>query len=870
MTDPTSTPRPYQLASGQQPLPSQLPQGGAPQVTAVEVLGYARLAGRHDEIHDANGEVAPHWRYLLDALAALGPQALAERERKARRILRDDGATYNVSSEPLASRTWGLDLVPQLLESEEWGRIEAGLIERAELLDLVLKDIYGPRDLVRHGILPPELVFSHPGFLRECQGLRLPGEHQLVLYAADLVRDASGAMVVIGDRAQAPSGAGYALENRTVMSRVLPSLFRDSHVHRLSGFFHQLRQKLMALGGGEGIPQVVVLTPGSYSETYFEHAFLANYLGYPLVQGSDLTVRGGRVWMKSLEGLRPVDVILRRVDDFFCDPVELRGDSQLGVPGLLEVVRAGRVAIANPLGAGFVENPALFKYLPAIGRFFFGRDPRIPNLETFWCADPEDRELVLAELPRLVLKPTFRRFGQHSVFGSDLNAEELAQWRRRIQDAPLGYVAQHHVAASHTPVLEAGDLRPRPMVLRSFAVANPTSYTFLPGGLTRVGSTAEAWVITNLAGSHSKDTWVLASEPEKQLTLIREPAAAGVVQEPGVLPSRVVENLFWMGRYAERGEVALRLLRTLFLQLNGVEPLSPGARRILLRALTEVTHTLPGFSAETAPFGQPEAELRAVALDPARPGTVAASLNAMLQAGEEVKELLSADTQRVLNDLRDQLAALDAQFGAEQLVAPEEALDPLVTTLLALSGLRHESMFRGMNWRFWELGRGIEKVLQLMGLLRATLVPMPAERDVPVVVESVLLTCETLITYRRRYRTEPDVRHGIELMVLDGSNPRGLLYQLERLNRHVAVLPAVEPGNGLSRAGRVMLEALTRLQLSRIEQLAAPMDSGEIGLGALLDQLETLLSSLAEVLAECYFDHRVEQHQLMAGNWGYG
>ena len=872
MTESTPTPWPHQ------PLPSQLAQGGAPQVA----LDYARQAGIHDEIGAAGGEVAPHWRYLLDALAALGPQALAERAHKARRILRDDGATYNVSSEPLASRTWELDLVPQLIESEEWGRIEAGLIERAELLDLVLKDVYGPRELVRHGILPPELVFSHPGFLRECQGLRLPGEHQLVLYAADLVRDAGGAMVVIGDRAQAPSGAGYALENRTVMSRVLPSLFRDSHVHRLSGFFHQLRQKLMALGSGEGVPQVVVLTPGSYSETYFEHAFLANYLGYPLVQGSDLTVRGGRVWMKSLEGLRPIDVILRRVDDFFCDPVELRGDSQLGVPGLLEVVRAGRVAIANPLGAGFIENPALFKYLPAIGRFFFGREPRVPSVETFWCADPRDRELVLAELPRLVLKPTFRRFGQHSVFGSELSAEDLAQWRRRIQDAPLDYVAQRHVAASHTPVLDAGRLQPRPMVLRSFAVANPASYTFMPGGLTRVGRTADARVVTSLTGSNSKDTWVLASEPEKQLTLRREPAASGAAQERGVLPSRVVENLFWMGRYAERGEVALRLLRTLFLQLNGVEPLSAGARRLLLRAVTLVTHTNPGFCAAAAPFARPEPELRAVVLDAARPGTVAASLNAMLQAGEEVKELLSADTQRVLNDLRDQLAALDAQLGADQLVAPEEALDPLVTTLLALSGLRHESMFRGMNWRFWELGRGIEKALQLIGLLRATLVQLPAESDVPVVVESVLLTCETLITYRRRYRTEPDIRHGIELLVLDESNPRGLIYQVERLARHIGVLPAVEAGGGLSRAGRLILEASTALRLSRIEQLATvsataadtvsatAADTDEIGLGALLDVVETRLSALAEVLAECYFDHRAEQHQLIAGAWGYG
>lgn len=855
-----------------QPLPSQLQQGGRTAAALGQVPGYRPpAAGAHDEVYETEGSVRPHWRYLLDGLAALGPEALAERARTARRILRDDGATYNVSSEPLASRIWDLDLVPQLIESEEWSRIEAGLIERAELLDLVLKDIYGGRELIRHGLLPPELVLSHPGFLRQCQGVRVPGEHHLVLYAADMVRDADGAMCVIGDRAQAPSGAGYALENRTVMSRVLPSLFRDSHVHRLSGFFHQLRQKLMALAPGDAIPQVAVLTPGSYSETYFEHAFLANYLGYPLVQGGDLTVRGGRVWMKSLEGLRRIDIILRRVDDFFCDPVELRGDSQLGVPGLLEVVRAGRVVIANPLGAGFVENPALFKYLPAIGKFFFGREPRIRTVETLWCGDASDRERVLAELPHLVLKPTFRRYGQHSLFGSDLNAAQLALWRRRIQEAPLDYVAQRYQPASRTPALEDGALTPRPMVLRSFAVANASSYTVMPGGLTRIGRASDTRVVTNLTGSNSKDTWVLASEPEKQLSLRREAAAPSALQERGVLPSRVVENLFWMGRYAERGEAALRLLRTLFLQLNGVEPLSERARRILLGAVTRVTHTQPGFAADDAPFATPESELKAIVLDAAYPGSVVGSLRAMLQAGEEVKELLSADTQRVLNDLRDQLAALDAQLGAEQLVAPEEALDPLVTSLLALSGLRHESMFRGMNWRFWELGRGIEKALQLAALLRAALVPDLAENDIPVVVESVLLTCETLITYRRRYRAEPDIHHGLEMLVLDETNPRALIYQVQRLGGHIAALPAVEPGPGLSRAGRLALEALTALHLSRPEELAACAGAaGRAALEQLLSRLEKLLLATAASLAECYFDHRAAQQQLIAADWGYG
>jgi len=301
-------------------------------------LTYFRQAGLTDEVHDQSGQVRSHWRYLLDSLQQLGCENMQERQLKAERILRDDGASYTLASDSLSSRTWALDPVPLLLDSEEWSRIESGLSERAELLNLLLKDIYGPRELVRCGILPPELIFGHPGFLRPCQGIQLPGEHQLILHSADMVRRADGSMVVIGDRTQTPSGAGYALENRIVMRRVFPSLFRESHVHRLALFFNTLRHRLNRLSptgnlsGGGDLPTVVILTPGAYSETYFEHALLANVLGFPLVQGGDLTVRNGYVWMKSVDGLTRVDVILRRVDDNFCDPVELKSDSRLGCP----------------------------------------------------------------------------------------------------------------------------------------------------------------------------------------------------------------------------------------------------------------------------------------------------------------------------------------------------------------------------------------------------------------------------------------------------------------------------------------------------------------------------------------------------------
>ena len=353
------------------------------------ILHYPRPpAGVSDQVYQADGAIKPEWNYLLESLKDLGVNALNERQEKARRILRDDGVTYNIYDEGIVPNgQWELDLVPAIIGSEDWAKIESGLLERAELFNLILRDFYGPRNLLKQLSLPAEALYGHGGFLRACQGIQMPGEHELILHSVDMIRAPDGSMCVLSDRAQAPSGAGYVLENRTVMSRVFPSIFRDSHVHRLASFFQRLRQKLISLSPSENQARVVVLTPGAHNETYFEHSYISNYLGFPLVQSGDLVVRNGFVWMKSLEGLGRVDVILRRVDDVFCDPVELRSDSHLGVPGLLDVIRSGRVVMANPLGSGVLENPILLKYLPAISKQLLGREPRLSSVRTYWSGD---------------------------------------------------------------------------------------------------------------------------------------------------------------------------------------------------------------------------------------------------------------------------------------------------------------------------------------------------------------------------------------------------------------------------------------------------------------------------------------------------
>ena len=844
---------------------SQLQQGTSP--------GYRSLPGLMDEAFAEDGSIKPEWGYLLNSLADLGPGVLQDRQQISRRILRDDGASYNIyDRDGSPSSNWELDLVPNVIGSEDWAKIESGLLERSELFNLMLRDFYGARTLLLHGALPAEALFCHGGFLRACQGIQLPGEHELILHAVDMVRQRDGSMCVLSDRSQVPSGAGYVLENRTVMSRVFPSLFRDSHVHRIASFFQRLRAKLTTLSTSNTPPRIVLLTPGGQNETYFEHAYLANYLGFPLVQSGDLLVRNGILWMKSLEGLTRVDVIFRRVDDVYCDPVELRSDSQLGVPGLLEVVRAGKVLITNPLGSGVLENPILLKYLPQISKLLLGREPRLASVKTYWCGDDDDLKFVIANIQSLIIKPVYRGSGLKSVFGGDLSKQQVADLLVNIQRKPQQFVAQERLEKSHIPAISEEGLVPRPVIVRSYSVATDHSYMVLPGGLSRIGTEPAGRVIGMQQGSPSKDTWVTATEPERiaDINTLADTQRASLDSPSISLPSRVVENLYWMGRYAERAEASLRLLRTVFMLLNGEDFMSPEARRILLQAVTLVTGSQPGFiEATEALLADPDEELILIITDGNRPGSVRSTLNAMLSSADESKELLSTDTMRVINDLRDALDGMNLALAGGLASAPEEALDPMVMALIALSGLMQESMVRGVGWRFMELGKRVERSMQTINTLRALMIPVTSESDKPVLLKALLTSMEVLITYRRRYRHHNGIKLGLELVMLDPSNPRSLLFQLERLQQHHKELPKNDSSQvELEEEERALLEAVTSLKLSRLPQLMEIVDGKREEMNVLLLRLETLLTDFNSLISDKHFDHRIDPQQLVTTFWG--
>lgn len=828
--------------------------------------------GVPDQVYLEDGTIKPEWNYLLDSLKDLGPKALSERQEKARRILRDDGVTYNIYDEGLTPNShWELDLVPAIIGSENWAKIESGLLERAELFNLILRDFYGSRSLLKQLAFPPEALFGHGGFLRACQGIQVPGEHELILHSVDMIRDKNGEMCVLSDRTQAPSGAGYVLENRTVMSRVFPSIFRDSHVHRLASFFQRLRHKLISLSPSENQARVVVLTPGAHNETYFEHSYISNYLGFPLVQSGDLVVRNGFLWMKSLDGLGRVDVILRRIDDVYCDPVELRSDSHLGVPGLLDVIRSGRVIMANPLGSGVLENPILLKYLPAISKQLLGREPRLASVDTYWSGDTDDLNYICANIKNLIIKPIYRGAGMHSVWGGDLSETELADLVAKIRYKPNQFVAQERLEKSHIPTLSKGALEPRPAILRTFAVAADNSYIVMPGGLTRVGLGMGQQLISMQAGCPSKDTWVTATEPER----IRDDASleAGQAELEALLvslPSRVVENLFWLGRYAERAEASLRILRTVFMLINSEQAISKESQRVLLRSITEITGTQPGFlKASDEQLANPEEELLLIIKDGTRPGSIKSTLNSLLFCADESKELLSSDTIRVINDIRDALDELESSLASGLSSAPEEALDPLVIPLMALSGLMQESMVRGVGWHFMDMGRRVERAIQIMKTITTLITPVVDKADNETLLHAMLRSMEVLITYRRHSRARAGLEFGLELVMLDPSNPRSLIFQFEQLQDHFSVLRKGDTNlRELAEEDRVLLEAITSLKLSRIAQLVEVKEGSRSNLTVLLTQLNKLLSEFSNVVSDKYFDHRIDPQQLVTTFWG--
>ena len=805
---------------------------------ALWTRDYARLPGIPDEYLGPDGAPRAAWSRFLDAFAALSPGEIERRFASADRHLREAGVTYRAPGDT-ADRDWPLSHLPLIIDEADWRQLAAGIAQRAQLLEMVLRDIYGEGKLVAQGAIPAAAIAGSSEYLREVCGVRPPGGRYLNFYAADIGRGPDGRWWVLGDRTQAPSGAGYALENRLVLSRAFSTLYKSMNVERVAPFFEAFRDSLRASADRDE-PRIGLLTPGNFSETYFEHATLARYLGFMLVEGDDLAVSGDRIHIRTVAGLKRIDVLLRRVDSNFLDPLELDASSHLGVPGLIDVLRKGGVAIANMPGSGVLEARALLGFLPSLARRLLGEELMMPHIATWWCGQKNAREEVLSRLDDLAIEGAYTRgvpgfAGNDPVLASELPPEERARLVGAIGDRGIDFVGQEQVRLSTTPVWENGRVTPRPFVLRVFAAATKNGWAIMPGGFCRIAEQADARAISMGDGARAADVWVVSDKAVQASTLLPAVDTVRIRRIAGVLPSRAADNLFWLGRYLERAEATLRLIRVLGSSLR--DPTRTDRASSGLPSVDRIQRLLVTWSAATQTSRSQSAKVAAEALQSEqRFGSALSLIRTAFRTAGSLRERLSPDAWQVITEMSERLAwEIDDDDGV---VSTAELV---LRDLASFAGLAQENMNRAAGWRFLDMGRRVERAINTMRFARQFAYDEAGDEDLDILL--TLVDCQ--ITYRSRYLVGPLLAPIRDLVVLDTFNPRSAAFQIQALNDHVAALPSLKEYGLIERPHRLAVAVQSALTTSEASTLDAKA----------MFSLEQEMLSLADAIGLHYFPH---------------
>lgn len=818
--------------------------------------------GGYDEFVDAEGEVRRGWTELADTISQGGRAGLDRMRSVVHSLIDHDGITYTDPTRDVPPTghgpepgPWSLDTLPLVVSAADWEVLEAGLVQRSRLLDAVLADLYGPRRLLTEGLLPAPLVFAHPGYVRPANGITVPGRHQLFMHACDLSRLPGGGFQVNADWTQAPSGAGYALADRRVLAHAIPDLYERIAPRPTTPFAQALRLGLIdAAPDVVQDPVVVVLSPGIYSETAFDQAHLATLLGVPLVESADLVVRDGKLWMRSLGTLKRVDVVLRRVDAPYADPLDLRADSRLGVVGLVEALHRGTVTVVNTLGSGILESPGLLRFLPEMAERLLGEDPLLPTAPVYWGGIPAELSHLLANLSSLLIKPTD---GGEILVGPTLSAAQLTELAARIEAVPWRWAGQDLPSFSSAPTDHAGVLSSAGVGMRLFTVAQRSGYAPMIGGLGYVVAPEPgAYTLKTVA---AKDVWVRPTERAIAETIslpsVREPVKAGAGSWTVSSP-RVLSDLFWMGRYGERAENMARLLivarERYHVYRHHQDTEESECVPVLMAALGQITGTDTGA---TNDGDSDKAEIIAVApsmlwsltVDLDRPGSLIQSVEGLALCARAVRDQLSNDTWMVLANVE---RAVGLRSDPPQSLAEADALlataqSQALAGMLTLSGVAGESMVHDVGWTMMDIGKRIERGLWLTALLIDTLSVVRSTVAEQSVVEAMLEACESSVIYRRRTLGKISVAAVAELMLFDAQNPRSLLFQLERLRTNLKGLPS---SSGSSRPERLVEEISTRLRRSDPIELEEITDGYRKELAELLGAVHTALRDLADVI----------------------
>ncbi|WP_230980222.1 circularly permuted type 2 ATP-grasp protein [Oryzicola mucosus] len=784
------------------------------------LAGYRPLDGVPDEMVDAAGETRPVWKPFIAALDALGPDELSRRFARADQYLRDAGVYYRVyDNVGTNEREWPLAHVPMLIDEPEWRTISAGLVQRAELFESIVADIYSDNTLVQRGLLPPGLIASSPEYLRPVSGAVPSGGHFLHFCAFELGRGPDGQWWVLSDRTQAPSGAGFALENRVATTRALSDIYGDMPVHRLAGFFRGFRDALHDLAAAES-GQLAIMTPGPLNETYYEHAYIARYLGIMLLEGEDLTVTKGRLMVRTVSGLKPISVLWRRLDASFVDPLELNPVSRLGTPGLVEAVRNGSVSMVNALGSGILETRALLAFLPRIVRALRGEELILPSIATWWCGQGSERRHVIDKIDRLMIGPalsTRMPFEDEGAtrLGSSLSPEEKAELIARIEADGPAFVGQEAVTLSTTPVFVGGALVPRPASLRVYLARTENGWSVMPGGFARVGFSQDPTAIAMQRGGQAADVWVVDSGPVDRDTLLPGERGAFSRAQLGSLPSRAAENLTWLGRYIERAEDMVRILRAYHVRL--AETSDPDMPLLV----------------ETRDYLEP----LGIEVDSAIPAGLIGVIDSAVYSAGQIRDRFSPDGWLALRDLSKTVH----DFASK--VAPGDdavrAMTVLLRKLSGFSGLVHENMYRFTGWRFLEIGRRLERGIQI-----ARSLAWLGRADAPDgALDMMLEIGDSVMTHRRQYTAHTDRRTVIDLLALDPLDPRSIVFQLERLKEEIDTLPGASRGGHLSPVAKEVLKLHTALAVKEPGDMSPEV----------LDQLAYDIGGLYSSLSKSYF-----------------
>lgn len=840
---------------------------------AQALLGtYQPPRGAFDEMLKPDGGLRGHWQRFTASIAALGAEEFSRRWRQAQRVMHENGIAYSAYGDPSDKpRPWELDPLPLLVPAAQWLEVSHALQQRAHLFNTVLADLYGPQDLLHRGLLPRDALYRHPDFRRPLHGLHVPGDRYLTLYAADIARSPDGQWWVLGDRTEAPSGSGFALENRLVTSRMLPDAFHHCHVERLAPYFMALQESVRRQATRRvGSPRVALLSQGPKSSNYFEDAYLARYLGFTLAEGDDLTVRNNRVMLKTLEGLIPLDVILRRPNTDDCDPLELAETSKSGAAGMVHAARSGHIAMVNALGSGLVESPLFMAFLPRLCKALLGEELKMPGVATWWCGEPKSLTHVLANLDTLIVRPAFRRRGRELEQSKRLVELSREQLIETIEADPTAYVAQERVLRSTMPVWtqngngNGGEpkLESSHIAVRAFAVATDDSYYVMNGGLARVAHSADPLFISLLAGEGSKDVWVLADKPVEPVTLLDTKGGAVKLRRSGAeLPSRVADHVFWLGRNLERADAAARLLRTIGLRITA-ETYSSEMLEVpaLLRVMAEQGQLEPGYVVAGIREQMPAIEdgLPKSVFDESQSGSLRSIVSQVFQTASVVRDRISIDCWRIVKRLDEQFRPAATGVTLSDLLA---MIDTVLIDLAAFSGLAMESMTRTYTWRFLDLGRRLERALHTTSLLKYSLAD-PQHVQTPL-LEALLEISDSLMTYRSRYLANLQLAPLLDLLITDETNPRSVAYQLERITNHVNALPRDTAQPGYSNQQRLAMSALHSIRMLNVETLAEIHNMGaNHQLLRFLEGLELRLPEISDAVSQRYLTHAGQVRQL--------